>query len=134
MKPLSINLDAFNPQTYLRALIAVAAVDGVHPLEEAFIRQQATAFGVDPEPLLASSPADLAELARGTTALTRRIIYRDCFMLTHVDGILSEEDRAVLEQLRRVLEIEPQRATALEDWVRQYSALLASGEAILSEE
>jgi uncharacterized membrane protein YebE (DUF533 family) len=134
MKPLSINLDAFNPQAYLRALIAIAAVDGVHPLEEAFIRQQATAFGVDPEPLLASSPVDLTEIARGTTGLTRRMIYRDCFMLTHADGIVSEEERAALEQLRGVLELEPQRAVALEDWVRQYSALLALGEALLSEE
>jgi len=132
MNTTSFELEDFNAPLYLRALVAVAASDGIHPAEEGFIRQQAAAFGVDADDLLSDTSPAVGALVEGASPMTRRIIYRDCFILAHVDGMVSDEERAVLADLRGTLGLTPEKAGALESWAERYSAILAEGESLLT--
>ncbi len=133
MNPTSFAMDDFDVPLYLRALVAVAASDGISPDEEGFIRQQASALGVDADDVLADTAPAVGAVVDGATPLTRRVIYRDCFILAHVDGVVSGEERAVLASLRDTLGLTPERAAALESWAERYSAILAEGESLLAD-
>ena len=132
MKPMHFDLGEFEPEKYLQALVTLARIDGVHPDEELFIRQQAAAFGVDAEPYFAQPAAELATIGQSATATTRRLIYRDCYMLAETDGQVSEAERALLDRLRAELALEANQAQALESWAKRYAQILREGEALLA--
>ena len=132
MKPIQFDIGDFEPEKYMQALVALAHIDGLHPDEELFIRQQAAAFGVDAEPYFTQPPADFAQIGQSTTPTTRRLIYRDCFMLAEADGQVSDAERGLLERLRTELALENDQAQALESWAQRYTQILREGEALLA--
>jgi tellurite resistance protein len=134
MKPIHIDIGEFEPEKYLQALVALAHIDGMHPDEELFIRQQASAFGVDAEPYFGQSTSDseFTQIGQSTTPTTRRLIYRDCYMLAEVDGQISQAERALLDRIRQDLALEVNQAQALESWAQRYAQILREGEALLA--
>lgn len=132
MKPIHIDIGEFEPEKYLQALVALAHIDGMHPEEELFIRQQASAFGVDVEPFFAPSTFEFTQVGQSATPTTRRLIYRDCYMLAEADGRISEAERALLDRIRQDLALEVNQAQALESWAQRYAQILREGEALLA--
>lgn len=132
MHSIAAHLEEFDPHFYLRALVAVAVADGLHPDEEAFVRSQAEMLGVDAEGLFAA-PADVSAVV-GPNPLSCRLAYRDCFVLACIDGPPNERERAILGALQRALGLTPELAARIEDWMTRYSELLAEGEALLAAE
>jgi hypothetical protein len=120
----AVSLDAFEPVPYLQLLAAVAAVDGTSDEEAAFLQRQASGLGVDLAVALAAGPKPLGEVAEAASETTRRIVYRDCFMLAHADGVLSAGERALLDDLQRDLRIPPETAADIEAWAERLSRLL----------
>lgn len=128
-----VDLGDFDAELYLKLLHAVADADGVHPVEEDYIRHQAAALHVDPEVVLGKGPIALEQLQLTASEVTRRMVYRDCYTLACADGAVSDQERATLHRLRRVLNLTPERATALEAWVARYSAMIEEGQALLTQ-
>ncbi len=134
MNPTAIDLGDFDVERYLKLLVAVAAVDGIHPLEEDFLQQQAHLLGVPPTQIPAPTDVDLAKEAAGASGPTRRILYRDCFIMAHADGHLSDEETEALETIRVALKIPEDRARDIERWTEDYSKLLSEGERLIRED
>lgn len=130
MQIAALSLDAFEPTLYLQTLAALAAVDGVSPDETAFLRQQAAGLGVDLDEALAADPKPVAEMAAASSETTRRLVYRDCFMLAHADGVVSAEERAMLSDLQKDLGIEQDAAAAIESWANRFNALLIEADSL----
>ena len=130
MQISSLKLDAFEPTLYLQTLAALAAVDGVSPDETAFIQRQAAGLGVDLADALAAAPKPVAEMGAAASETTRRLIYRDCFMLAHADGVVSEEERVMLSSIQRDLRIAPETASAIEAWTDRLSVLLVEADSL----
>ena len=113
------------------ALVAVAFSDGLHEDEAKYILQQALMLGVDAEPLLAEPGQALEMLTRTSSLATARVVYRDCFILAHVDGVVTEQELTVLGEIRKRLGVTVERARALEAWAEQFTALLDDGERLV---
>jgi uncharacterized membrane protein YebE (DUF533 family) len=130
MQISSLSLKAFEPAIYLQTLAALAAVDGESPDETAFLQRRATELGIDLNDALAAEPKPVAEMAAAASDTTRRLIYRDCFMLAHADGVVSEQERAMLDSLQRDLRIAPETAFAIEAWTARLSNLLVEADGL----
>lgn len=130
MQISELSLDAFEPTLYLQTLAALAAVDGVSPDETAFLQRQAAGLGVDLDEALAAAAKPVAETAAAASETTRRLVYRDCFMLAHADGVVSEQERAMLAKLQKDLGLDPDAAAAIESWTNRFNALLIEADGL----
>lgn len=124
-------LKDFDGSAYLSALVAVAQADGVTPEEEEFIRGQAEAMGI-PMPDL-TKPVEVATVADVASTVTKRVIVRDCIVLALVDGHYTENERQRIFDIARQFGVEPALVERMERWAKDYSRVLAEGQAILSE-
>jgi hypothetical protein len=130
MNPLSNPLEGFAPELYLTVLSEVAHADGLQPIEEALLQQQAANFGLDMESL-PPMPKELGDVPWPT----RVLVYRDALMLALADdGTLSSEEQQYLRELTGRLRLPTERAEAILDWVKDYSAVLDRFEGILREQ
>ncbi|MBE9098985.1 hypothetical protein [Vacuolonema iberomarrocanum] len=120
-------LESFSADLYLSTLAQVAHSDGLHPDEEAILREQAANFGLDILSL-PDVPHNLAELPW----TTRVLVYRDAFMLAHTDEKLSDEENSYLMELARRLDLPVMTVNEIKSWVSDYDALLSRLNQILS--
>lgn len=125
------NLDAFEPEAYLSALVAVAAADGITAEEIAHIRNQAGMLGFSADALL-DSPPPVSTIDASAAPITRRLAYRDCFILAWIDGPPNELERQALDRVGEALGLAPPLRRRIEGWMERYSALLEEGEALLA--
>lgn len=101
MNPTSNPLEGFSPEIYLATLSEVAHADGLHPIEEDLLSQQAIVFGVDMNNLPAV-PKDLSHLPWST----RIVVYRDAVTLAFADDdALSNDEQAYLGDLAKRMDI-----------------------------
>lgn len=133
MHGIAAHINDFDPVFYIRALVAVAAADGIADEEVDYIESQAGMLGVDAGPLLAA-PVSLRGLSSVASVITRRLAYRDCFVLASIDGPPNPSERRVLDELREALGLDATLAARIEDWMLRYSSVLAEGEALLASE
>ncbi len=131
---LSKELRGFDVREYIRLLTAIAAVDGIDPVEEDFIRKQAAEFGVDADALLKDPPNDLNVIVGDSSHVTRRAIYRDCFMLAQADNTFSFAERKAMSALRKTLGLSLECALAIESWAVRYDAILREGQRLMGED
>jgi len=130
MNPLSNPLEGFAPALYLSVLSSVAHADGLHPIEEELLQQQAANFGLDLK-ALPPMPDDLGDIPWPT----RVLVYRDAVMLALADdGALSAEENEYLRALALRLALPLERAQAILAWVEDYSAILDRFESMLREQ
>lgn len=130
MNQLTTRLEGFAPDLYLAMLSEVAHADGLQPVEEALLQQQAAHFGLDMKSLR-PMPNELGEVPW----TTRVLVYRDALILALADdGTLSSEELQYLRELTRRLHLTTERAEAIFEWVKDYSAVLDRFEDILSEQ
>jgi len=130
MRPIAAHLDEFEPGLYIQALVAVASCDGMTNDELDFIQGQAQMLGVDTAAALAA-PVMVHDVSRAMTQITRKLVYRDCYVLARIDGVPNEREREILDQLRAVLGLTPEACAKIEDWMDRYSVLLQEGGALL---
>lgn len=126
MSRTNFYLQDLDAAAYLAVLSQVAHADGLHSDERAMLEERANALGVSLDEL-PDVPQDLSSLEHST----RVLVYRDAFMLACVDDVVSDEERAYLAALSGRLALDPERAAAVEAWVRDYGALLERLDALL---
>jgi hypothetical protein len=126
-------VDQFDGEFYLRALTAVAAADEMVESEVEYIRSQAEMLGLDAEQALASG-VTLADLPATSTVITRRLAYRDCFVLASMDGPPNDKERRVLNELRVASKSSLTLPNELKTGCFGTRSLLAKGEALLVRE
>lgn len=132
MRSIAAHLEEFDTDFYIRALVAVAASDGMSPDEADYIRSQAQMLGKDASPLL-SDPPTIAAVSGEASEVTKRLAYRDCYVLASIDGPPNANERRVLTELCGALSLSGSTAARIEDWMDRYSALIVEGEALLAE-
>lgn len=132
MRPIAAHIDEFEPDLYIQALVAVASCDGMTNDELDFIKGQAQMLGIDPAAALAA-PVMVHDVSRAMTQITRKLVYRDCYVLASIDGAPNARERDILGQLQSVLGLTPEVCAKIEDWMNRYSALLEEGEALLAD-
>ena len=132
MRSIAAHIDEFEPEIYIQALVAVASCDGMTDDELEFIKSQAQMLGVDPGSALAA-PVMVANVSRSANQITRKLAYRDCYVLASIDGAPNARERDVLDQLRIALGLALDVCGKIEDWMNRYSALLEEGETLLAD-
>lgn len=100
-------------QIFARGLYHVAACDGVHPQEEAIIRQFLRQVGLpDDIAPLAATPFDYAEAARALNSMwLRRIFLSACRAVVLADGHISEAERDCMRSIAAALGLGEQLIT-----------------------
>lgn len=124
--------EQFDARAYLRALAAIARVDGVLDVERQFIEQQALSLGLDPSDIDWTKAADLDGEIACASDVTRRLIVRDCIVLASLDDDYTDNERREICQLAARLGIADDVVRRLEDWVGRYSAIIEEGRALLT--
>ena len=120
MNPLQNPLDGFSPEFYLATLSEVAHSDGLHPIEEELLLQQAEHFGLDLESL-PKVPQDLSTIPWAT----RVLVFRDALTLAYADHEeLSDEETEYLGDLKGRLALPEKVTNDIERWVKAYEGLL----------
>ena len=125
-------LPGLQTERYIQGLLAVAHSDGLDPAELDFIQTQAGFLGVDFETIAASQPS-LKGIGIGCSAVTRRLILRDCVMLAHADGVFTNEERATLVTLCGELDLDPDLIDRFNEWLQRYDAVLTEGRTLLED-
>lgn len=128
MNPLQNPLEGFAPEFYLAILREVAYADGLQPIEEELLQQQASGLGVDLEDL-PQVPQDLSQIPWAT----RILVYRDALMLANADDKLSPEEVEYLSTLARRLGLSSKITQQIEDWLKSYEEVLDSLVVLLQE-
>lgn len=120
----------FDPAVYIQALVTLAHVDGLLPIERQYVEAKARLLAVD----IAWDAADgkLPPIAESVSELTRRVIVRDCIVLAGVDGEFSDDERKVVHRIAAWLEVEESACDRIEDWLRRYWELMDEAEALMS--
>lgn len=120
MNPLNNPLEGFAPDLYLATLSEVAHSDGLHPIEEELLRQQAANFGLSLDDL-PTVPRDLSDLPW----TTRIVVYRDALMLAYADAeTLSPQEQQYLADLARRMGLPAARTDAIAAWTKDYGDVL----------
>jgi len=133
MQPILDVLPDFQAEGYLRALIAIAQVDGVLPVELDYLRHQATVMGFDLDVLMAEDEATPTDLGQGCNAMTRRVILRDCIILACIDNEFSGAERQKVDEICDLLELDRALIPRFEDWIGRYEAVLTEGARLLED-
>jgi hypothetical protein len=133
MRSLAANVEDIDITFYMRALVAVAAVDGMSDAEADYIRSRSQMLGIDSSTLL-SDPPPITAVSGTASEITKRLVYRDCYVLASIDGPPSAKERAVLADLCDALGLAAGTAERIEDWMNRFSSLLTEGEALLVAE
>ncbi|MBA2661586.1 MAG: hypothetical protein H0U74_04785 [Bradymonadaceae bacterium] len=129
MNPLSNPLEGFSAEFYLATLSEVAHSDGLHPIEEELLRQQATSFGVNFDEL-PQVPHDLSQIPWAT----RVLVYRDALMLAYADhDVLSPQEVEYLGQLVNRMQLPDNVVSEIGTWVISYEKLLDGMMSLLEE-
>jgi len=105
-----------------RGLYALAAVDGVHPAEEALVDGFFKSTGGTDEDLraLKSAPFDLSKVAADLQGDVAEAFIMSCYMLIYADGRLSDEEQNKVEEYAAALGLSPDRLNALHNEARMY--------------
>ena len=105
-----------------RGLYALAAVDGVHPAEEALVDGFFKSTGGTDDDLqtLKATPFDISEVASDLQGDVAEAFIMSCYMLIYADGRLSNEEQAKVEEYAAALDMSNESLTALHDSARMY--------------
>lgn len=133
MRSIAAHVEEFDIDFYMRALVAVAACDGMSSDEADYIQSRAQMLGMDASPLL-RDPPPLAAVSEKASEVTKRLAYRDCYVLANIDGPPNANERRVLADLCDALGLTAATAAKIEDWMNRFSLLLEEGEALLAAE
>lgn len=133
MQPVIDVLPDFQAEPYIHALQAVAVADGLYQVEIDFVAHQAQLLGVEPLPFDDIPPLELDTLGKDCSAVTRRMILRDCIVLSYVDGEFSEPERALVDQICDAMGLDRSLVKRFEDWLHQYDAVLTAGTKLIEE-
>lgn len=103
----------------IKLLVAVAKADGqLHPEERASIAAALEGVDLPDAPSidqLLDEDVDIdAQIAALTTAEAKTEAYRSAFSMAHADGKCSDEERALLETLRKRLVVPEQASTVMQ--------------------
>jgi tellurite resistance protein len=134
MQTSTSKLTPFEAQSYLRALLSVAAADGISAEEMSYIERQAHLFGVSVDALMMEPTADLEALREQCSAEIRRMIVRDCVTLASIDNDYNDVERAAVRLISEQLGVTRERLEAFEAWTRDYWAVVERGESLLRDE
>ena len=133
MQPVIDLLPDFQAEPYIHTLQAVAVADGLFQVEIDYVANQAKLLEVDLLPYDDIPPLDLDKLGRDCSAVTRRMILRDCIVLSYIDGEFSEPERVLVDKICDALDLDRSLVKRFEDWLHQYDAVLTSGTKLIEE-
>jgi len=133
MQTSTSKLSSSEAQSYLSALLTVAAVDGISAEEMRYIERQAQILGVSVDALMIEPAADLEALRQQCSAETRRMIVRDCITLASIDNDYNELERASVRRISEQLGVTRERLRALEAWTQEYWDVVQRGEHLLRD-
>ncbi len=130
MDPSIHTLHDFDPAFYIQVLVTLAHIDGLLPIERAYVTAKAELLGVSVD----WSPGDgeWAPIPSSVSELTRRVIVRDCVVLASVDGDFSDSERGTVHRIAEWLQVDESACDGIEDWLRRYWELMDESEALLS--
>lgn len=101
---------------YLSALVAIARADQlIHERERAYIETQARLLGVDLDELWAAPSLERVIQEHELNTATREAIVRDTIVLSHIDGEVSDAERAAIYEIAALLEISGDRLEEIEE-------------------
>ena len=120
----------FEPAVYIQALVTLAHVDGLLPIERSYVEAQARLLGVPVD--WDAADGQLPPIGEQVSELTRRIIVRDCIVLASVDGEFSDDERQLVHRIAAWLRVDEAACDRIEDWLRRYWELMDEAEALMS--
>ena len=134
MQTSTSKLSPSEAQSYLSALLTVAAADGISTEEMGYIERQAQILGVSVDALMIEPAADLEALRAQCSPATRRMIVRDCITLASIDNDYNEVERQAVRRISEQLGVTQERLEAFEAWTREYWDVVQRGEHLLRDD
>lgn len=114
----------FDPETYIKILIAIAKADKNNgPREFGYIRQQARRLGVDYDRFLASTDKTFDLNKQRVSRLTALVVLRDALRIASMDRNFSLPEREKVYTFAAKLDISRNDMDYLEECLKEYRAL-----------
>jgi hypothetical protein len=115
---------SFDPETYIRILIAIAKADkGNGPREFGYVRQQAKRLGLDYDLFLASTKKTFVIEKRSVSRVTALTILKDAIALASMDRNFSLPEREKIYSFAARMDISRRDLEHLEEWLQEYKDL-----------
>jgi hypothetical protein len=114
----------FDPETYIRMLIAIAKADRDNgPPEYAYVRKRAERLGLDYEHFLASTKKTFATQKLSISRVTALAVLRDAITLASMDRNFTLPEREKIYTFAAKMDISRRDLEHLEEWIGEYRAL-----------
>lgn len=124
---------SFDPETYVRILIAVAKADRENgPPEFDFVRKQAQRLGLDYEWLLKSTDRLFDIEKQHISRLTAFVILRDAILLASRDRHFSLPEREKVYSFAARMDVSHREVDYLEEWIKGYRELRVEWEGLVA--
>jgi hypothetical protein len=130
MRNDDVLFDEESKRIYLLSIINIAKVDGYHAKELEYIETQALLLGVSTAQLTEyiNHPPEIRTLALSDlTYELKLMLVRDVLTITALDGVLSEKETNMTEELYLALDLSGQDIASIQSWLQRYWSLLIRG-------
>jgi tellurite resistance protein len=125
----------FDPELYLRLLVAVAKSDPDNgPPEYAYVQEQAHRLGLDLVPYWnETSKRFLLDTGVRASRLTALIVIKDCIMLATLDGHFSLGEKETVYKTAERLDLPRSSVDRLMEWLERYRKLTADWQRLVDD-
>ena len=116
---------AFDPETYIRMLIAIAKADRENgPREYDYVRKKAQRLGLDYDRMLSSTEKTFDMETQPVSRTTALAVLRDAIMLASLDRNFSLPERERIYTFGAKMDVSRRDLERLEEWLGEYRDLL----------
>jgi tellurite resistance protein len=117
--------------TYIKALVAVAKIDGLLAEEKDFVNFQAGLIGVDTS-VYWGEELEIDDIDFETVSnTTKKLILRDAIVIAYIDGEYSIDEIEMISVLANKMKQPKELVDEIESWLLDYWVVLKKGNELL---
>ena len=114
----------FEPEIYIKVLIAIAKSDKENDLPEyLFVKKQAKHLGVDFDSVWNETHPTFSFRSAKISRYTSLVIIRDCLHLASLDNNLTVYEKSKIYEYAEKLDVKRSDVDRIENWLSEYNIL-----------
>ena len=130
---VSVNDKDFDPELYLRLLVAIAKSDRFNgPPETEYVRNLAGRLSVDFTKIWNETGKNFSDIPSNPSRLTALLLIKDCILLASLDGNYSLDEKQRVYGFAEKMDIPRSDVDAVEAWLAEYGQLRSRWAALVS--
>jgi len=129
---LSITLE--HARIYIRALVAIARIDGLIPVEVSYVELQADLHQVNSLDIWDDHEPPAASELRSLSAVAKKMLIRDAIALAHIDKNYSDNEHKSILEYANIIGLSEDVTLKITDWLNRYWQIIDEGSQLFGDD